>query len=132
MDESRILGRVEQDEETVVFEGYGEVGRLVRQYVEEAAAKRFDVIRELRGAHPEFYDRRVDIFFTNRLWLRSDFSYIGLENHSSVVNHACISNVHFGGDNEDWENFRANACLKSNKRHCCWRRDHNQLSRAEL
>lgn len=74
MDESGIWAGLKQDEETVGFEGYGEVGRLVRQYVEEAAAQGFDVIREVRGARPEFQDRLIGIFFTNRLRLRVDFS----------------------------------------------------------
>ena len=106
---------LKQDEETTGFEGHGEIGRLVRQYIEEAAAQGFNVIKELRGAHPEFQDRLVDIFFTNRLRLRTDFSYIGLGKHSSIINHACISNAHLSSDTEDWENFRVNACVKATK-----------------
>jgi hypothetical protein len=106
---------LKQDEETAGLEGHGEIGRLVRQYIEEAAAQGFNVIKELRGAHPEFQDRLVDIFFTNRLRLRSDFSYIGLGKHSSIINHACISNAHLSSDTEDWENFRVNACVKATK-----------------
>lgn len=106
---------LKQDEETAGFEGHGEIGRLVRQYVEEAAAQGFDVIRELRGARPEFQDRLVDFFFTNRLRLKTDFSYIGLGKHSSIINHACISNAHLSSDTEDWENFRVNVCVKATK-----------------
>jgi hypothetical protein len=83
--------------------------------VEEVAAQGFDVMRELRGAHPEFQDRLVDIFFTNRLRLRTNFPYIGLGKHSSIINHACISNAHLSSNNEDWENFRVNACVKATK-----------------
>jgi hypothetical protein len=41
---------LKRNEETPGFLGFGEVGRLVREYIEEATAEGFDVIKELRGA----------------------------------------------------------------------------------
>ena len=102
-------------EETPGLETYGKTGRLIRGYIEEVEAEGFHAVRELRGAHSEFQDRLVDIFFTNRLRLKNVLSYMGLGKHSSVINHACIPNAHLSGDNGDRSKFRMNVCVKATK-----------------
>jgi hypothetical protein len=106
---------LKRNEETPGFLGFGEVGRLVREYIEEATAEGFDVIKELRGAHPEFQDRLVDIFFTNRLRLSRELSCMGLGRRSSIINHACIPNAHLSGDNDGDSDFRMIAWVKATK-----------------
>jgi hypothetical protein len=106
---------LKRNEETPGFLGFGEIGRLAREYIEEATAGGFDVIQELRGAHPEFQDRLVDIFFTNRLRLSSGLSCMGLGRHSSIINHACIPNAHLSGDNDKDSDFRMIAWVKATK-----------------
>lgn len=106
---------LKEAEETPGSAKFGQMERLVREYVKEVELEGFDKTSELRGAHPEFKDRLVDIFLTNRLKLRANLSWVGLGKYLSIINHACIPNVHLSSDKYERSASRMVASVKATK-----------------